>query len=239
MRAVLFAVVAWLCCSSSGLFGQDCPSHNPAGPSVESVTRTLAGRLIYHDNYRQWFGLMLDVPVCGVREIQLVDLDRTGESPEAQHLEVYRGCQVRTTGVLDVPGTTYFSAEVFQVVETVMPYAGCRRSTRFPNYQSMRLAKGVRSYSVTMRVNYKANTPVRVFVREGTRRLFPTQVYAPYSITGGFSISAQCAQGFGMNGVRGTREGRPSDTDGTAWIDPESAAAKGIWDIRLSYGCSR
>jgi hypothetical protein len=210
-----------------------------SGPSIESAAHTLSGQLVYHDQYRQWFGLKLDAPVCGVREVQLVDLDRAGEAPEAQHLEVFRGCRVQTTGVLDVPGTTYFSAEVFQVVDKVETVASCIRRSRFPNDQAMHPARDVQRYRVLMRLNYRTNSPVHVSAHDGDRALRPPQVYAPYTINGGFSIAANCGEGFNMSGVRGTPAGKPSDMDGTAWIDPESAASKHIWNIYLSYVCRR
>jgi hypothetical protein len=90
-----------------------------------------------------------------------------------------------------------------------------------------------------MQLDYRNHTPVRVLVESNTRRLIPAQVYAPYMINGSFSIEAQCGHRFAMSRVRGTKEGHPFETDGIAWIDPESAAVKNVWRIWLSYTCSR
>ncbi len=239
MRAVL--ILAGIGCLLFPRVGgaQNCPSWRSAGSSIESVSRTLTGQLAYHLEYRHWIGLRLDAPVCGVSEVQLVDLDRAGESKDVEHLETFRGCRVKTTAVLDVPGTTCFSAEVFQVVDRIEPVAECRRSPAFPDYSTVRPSRSVRRYRVLMQLNYKNNTPVRVLVESNTRRLTPVQVYAPYRINGSFSIEAQCGDGFAISRVRGTEEGHPSETDGTVWIDPESAAVKNVWRIRLSYTCSR
>ena len=238
MRLALLCAMVWFGVSSCAL-GQDCPRTNPGGPAYESVSRTLTGRVVYHTDYRQWLGLKLDAPVCGVGEIQLVISDRPGGGPEVQHLETYRGCRVRVSGVLDIPATTYYSTEVFQVVDKAQPFAGCRQYARFLDFTTVQPAKDVRRYSVTMRLNYKTNTPVRVSVRDGLRILTPEQVYAPYIINGGFSIAANCAEGFLMESVRGTASAKPFQVDGTAWLDPESAAARHVWNDSLTYTCHR
>ncbi len=50
---------------------QSCPKENPNGPSTEFTSLTLTGKLIYHNEIRQWFELRLAKPVCGQTSIQL------------------------------------------------------------------------------------------------------------------------------------------------------------------------
>jgi len=239
MRAVLLFLSVGALVFASAAKSQECPSYRKDGPSVESVTRTLSGELVFHNEYRQWFGLKLDAPVCGVQEVQLVDPDRPEESPDVQHLEVYRGCRVKTTGVLDVPGTTYFSTKVFQVVNKVDPSADCHLKPRFPDYSARHPSKSVRSYRVLMQLDYTGKSPVKVSVLNHGNRLAPPEVYAPYFINGSFSIAASCNDAFKMSRVRGTPQGGPTQIAETAWIDPESVAAKGSRKIWLSYQCIR
>ena len=100
----------------SRAFAQQCPKENPAGPAVESETVTLSGRIVYHDEIRKWIELHLEKPSCVVDSVQL--LAGGGGAFEVDEgnfrsLEVFRGCTASVTGQLGLPGTGYYSADLY------------------------------------------------------------------------------------------------------------------------------
>ena len=90
-------------------FGQQCPQSSKDGPSIPSVVRTLEGKLVFHDDIRQWFELKLDQPQCNQPSIQLVRGER-----DWKQLEILRGCRIRSKGAIDFSPTGYYSLDTYQ-----------------------------------------------------------------------------------------------------------------------------
>jgi len=237
MRALFFAEIALAFLQlGSRSAAQDCPRWDPAGPEVESASRTLVGAVAFHDDLRQWLSLQLDTPVCGERVVQLI---QRNEPEKPQSIEVFRGCRVTVTGRLRLPGTGYFSAELYQDVDKIEPLVGCIRRPAFPDYDKMKPARGVYTYRVSIWFNYGFEDPVHARALTGTRVLSPWQAYAHYFLTGGFGFYGYCADGFTMSHMSGTPEAKPWMIDNYVAMDPETAAAdKGVHAIKLSFTCS-
>jgi hypothetical protein len=216
--------------------GQACPKG-----SDPSEIRLLEGKLLFHDDIRQWFELKLDQPQCGEASIQLV----RGESASVP-IEVLRGCHVRSRGVIDYSGTGYFSLEMYQDVEAIEALGECSRQPLFPDYSKAKPEKAIQRYRVDMHVDYEpGDHPIVFRVTSGGKELRPWQAYASYSLTGGFVLYGHCADGFVVDQVFGTPEAHPGHFDDPrtsgdmAMFDPESAAAAGKKDLQLGYTCVR
>jgi hypothetical protein len=221
-------------------FGQPCPKDSYGAPSVPSESRTLEGKLLFHNGIRQWFELRLDKSQCGEDSIQLVG----GDTNEAS-VEVLRGCRVRSRGALDIAHTGYFSASVYQSVDAIEPVGACRRKPPFPDYSRTKLDGAIREYRVDMRVDYKrSDRPIVFRVTSAGRELRPWQAYASYLLTGGGILYGHCGEGFSVDRVFGTPEARSRHFDDQgpvdmAMFDPEDAAVEGKTDLRLGYTCVR
>src|ERR1700722_4873803 len=133
MRASPFVLLILLF-ASSHIFAQDCPKATPDGPLLDSAPRKLTGKVVFHNDLRQWLSLELDAPVCGSKQIQLVEFDE-GDS---HSFEVFRGCRVTVSGKLGIPGTGYYSAELYQEVTEIQPGADCVRQPAFPDYSKVK-----------------------------------------------------------------------------------------------------
>jgi hypothetical protein len=149
MRVVLFFAVLILAASTST--AQDCPRSDPKGPLIDSAVRTLTGKVVFHNDLRGWLSLELQNPVCGEGIVQLVQLD--AQKDEAS-LEVFRGCTVTITGKLGLSGTLYYSAEIYQEVDSIKPAGDCKRQPAFPDFSKVRPDPAVRSYSVKLWFDY-------------------------------------------------------------------------------------
>src|SRR5579863_10257695 len=101
-------------------FAKNCPRASPTEFSVASRTRTLDGRLVFHNGVRQWFELKLDKPACGERSIQLITADLKSAA-----LEILRGCRVRSRGSIDFSPTGYYSLDKFQDVTNIVAVGKC------------------------------------------------------------------------------------------------------------------
>jgi len=182
MRFVLvFTVLSLLAIPLAN--AQLCPQENAKGPSKASVSRTLSGTVVYHDEIRQWFGLKLDAPVCGEREIQLLQGGGAFEvdGSNAHSIETFRGCRVIVDGPLGIPGTGYYSADLYQDVEKINPEKGCVLEPPLPDFSKATPDKSVRSYQVSMRLDYSARGGhIDVTVKAGDHLLKPWQAYASY-----------------------------------------------------------
>ncbi len=117
------------------LVAQQCPQDpTPDRTHAPSEVRTLEGKLVFHDVFRQWFELKLKQPVCGQTSIELWTIEHVPE--------VMRGCRVRSRGVLNIPITGALSAPLYQVVEDahdVQPVGKCVQKPPFPDYSRIKL----------------------------------------------------------------------------------------------------
>jgi len=182
----LFALVL-AACSLLPALGQECPQSSKDGPSAPSEVRTLEGTMIYHDSIRQWFELKFDKPDCNQASIQLL-----GGEKLRTHLEVLRGCRVRTTGRLDISGTGYFSLDTFQSVQTIVPVGQCVAKPAFPDYSRANPDKTIRAFRVDMQIDYEpGDHPVVFRVTSAGRELHPWQAYANYWLTGSLATLRQ------------------------------------------------
>jgi len=239
MRVALFAVLCLIAIHPS--FAQSCPEENPNGPSKESASRTLTGKVVYHDGLRQWFGLQLDTPVCGVdKEIQLLQGGGAFEVDEsnAQALEVFRGCRATVQGPLGIPGTGYYSAALYQNVDKIVPEKDCVLKPHFPDYSKVKPDPSIHNYRVSTRIDYLGDH-IAITARSGDRLLTPWQAYASYMLTGGFVFYAYCADDFDLRHFTGTPETKPWLVDNYIAMDPETAATKHVTRLRLDYTCRR
>lgn len=220
--------------------GQECPRRSATGPTIASQVRTVEGRLVFHDDVRQWFELELDKPQCGERSIQLVQLQT--KVP----LEVFRGCRIKSSGAIDFSGTGYFSLDTFQDVKSIETVGTCARQKPFPDYSGSKPDKNVQAYRVDMHIIYtRQDHPVVFHVSSAGRELRPWQAYASYWMTGGYVLYGHCGEGFVIDEVFGTPQAKPGHFDDPrtpedmAAFDPESAAASGKSDLHLGYTCIR
>jgi hypothetical protein len=236
MRAASLVAILWFCAAFTA-FAQTCPKQNPNGPAIETPSQTFTGRIVYHDSLRQWFGLQLDAPVCGLTEFQLITAE-PGD-PTIPSLETTRGCRASVTGSLEIPDTTYYSAEIFQNVTKIEADPSCVRQPPFPDYSKLTPAPSIRSYRVTMLIYYEPQGPVKVTVRSGKRALEPWQAYASYWLNGGFGLYGRCAEGFRLNHMKGTPQAKPWILDDQVLIDPESAAEQKIRTVSVAFTCRR
>jgi len=244
--AGLIAVASLLfVCAEPPAHGLQCPKENSNGPSQPSEARTLEGQLIYHDGIRKWFELKFDRPERGQQSIELVQGNGAFAPGYPASLETLRRCRVRTKGVLDIPGTGYYSLDLYQAVEEIEPVGECTKQPPFRDYSKVRPDKSVRRYRVEMTIDYgKADDPIFFRVTSGGKELNPWQAYASYFLTGGFVLYGYCAKRFAVERVFGTPEARPEhfaekgDPSDAAAFDPESAAAAGKMMMRLDTPAS-
>jgi hypothetical protein len=86
------------------------------------TVQSLTGAVIYHDAPRQWIELRLDKAACDRESIQLVVVgDTAAENRRWKKLQSIRGCSATVTGPLEIAGTGYFSAEIYQTAAAVAP----------------------------------------------------------------------------------------------------------------------
>jgi hypothetical protein len=226
-------------CAALPFRGQQCPMENSNGPSHPSETRTLEGQLIYHDGIRKWFELKLDRPECGRESVELVQGDGAFAPGYPASLEILRGCHVRTKGVLDLPGTGYYSLGLYQAANEIVPVGECMKQPPFPDYSKAKPDKSIRSYRVEMTIDYEqGDQPIFFRVTSRGKELKPWQAYASYLLTGGFVLWGDCADGYAVDKAFGTPEAKPQVIDRAAF-DPESAAAAGKKKLHLGYTCIR
>ena len=222
---------------------QTCPKSDPKGPSIPSAVQTIRGTLTYHNGVRQWYELTPEKPVCGERSIEEVGTGWDDQKAVAtwRALERMRGCVVEATGSLAISGTGYYSLDLYQPAEHLQPVGICALQPLLPDYSTVKPAKWVKAYSVTMDVNYSVGDhPIGFTVTSGARVLSPPQAYASYELTGGFVLYGRCGDGFHVTRVWGTRQAHPSfwSTEEPASFDPESAAAAGVHRLHLGYRCA-
>jgi hypothetical protein len=224
-------------CAALPARSQQCPKEDPNGPGQPSEARKLEGQLIYHDGIRKWFELKLDRPECGQESVELVQGDGAFAPGYPVILEILRGCRVRSKGVLDLPHTGYYSLGLYQAVDEIEPTSERKKKPPIPDYLKAKPDKSIRSYRVEMMVDYEpGDHPIQFRVTSGGKELHPWQAYANYSLTGGFVLWGECADGFAVDKAFGTPEAKPQVID-NALFDPESAAAAGKKKLHLGYTC--
>jgi hypothetical protein len=240
VAACLMALL-FLICGAGPAFAQQCPRASSTRPDTPSRVQPLEGRLIYHDGIRQWFELKLDKPKCGQASIQLLEPE---SDPRA--LERFRGCRIRSSGAIVFSLTGYYSRDLNQWPERVEPVGACSRQKPFPDYATARPDARVRSYRISMHVDYRpGDHPIVFHVWSSGREIRPWQAYASYMLTGGFVLYGLCGDGFVVDRVYGTPEARPFHFDDPrtpadkAAFDPESAAQAGKAVLDLGYSCVR
>ena len=239
MRAILFSVALFLIAIHPAT-AQSCPKENPNGPSIDSPPQTLSGRVVYHNGIRQWFGLQPDAPVCGEKEIQLLQGGGAFEVDEgnAHAIETFRGCRVTVQGPLGIPGTGYYSAALYQNADKITPEKDCVLKSHFPDYSKAKPSRAIRKYRVAVRIDYLGDR-IAISARSENRILTPWQAYASYQLTGSFGFYAHCADGFDLTHFAGTPETKPWLIDNYIAMDPEGAAQEHITRLRLDYTCQR
>jgi hypothetical protein len=230
-----------LVCGADRASAQQCPRNRSTQAQAPSRVQSLEGRLVYHQGIRQWLELRLSEPKCGQTSLEI-----TAEERALQTIQGLRGCRVRSSGAIDYSPTGYYSKDLYQQVRQMEPVGGCARKRPFPDYSVVKPDRHVRSYAVTMDVDYRpGDHPIVFHARSAGRELRPWQAYASYMLTGGFVLYGSCGGGFMVDRVHGTPEARPShfDTPRTpedkAMFDPERAAAAGKVRLHLGYSCVR
>jgi len=176
---------------------ESCPTHTGEA-SEESI---LHGRLLYHDDLRQWLGVKLDQVACGQREIQLVFAD-SGALRKAKAL---RGCAVTVNGKLYESPTGYYSAPLAMSDARLSPDPSCHPSPVDPDLSIVSIPQDVRTYNVSITIDYHGKGHVQVRVWRDQKKqipLNPWQAYAHYLLTGGQDfIWFGCRAGFRLSRV--------------------------------------
>ena len=242
MRSSWLTCVVLVVLLRGAMFAQNCPKENPSGPSVDSATRVVHGVLVLHNGLRVWMELLPDTPVCGFRSVQLLGGEGGAfevDGNDSRRLQVFRGCNATVHGTLGLPGTGYYSAPIYLNVQMIEPAPGCIRKPLLPYYSHIKPAPDVRQYRVLMSVHYRGDGSVNATIQSGNRTLRPWQAYASYSLTGEFVLYGYCATGFVASRVSGTPAAKPWLIDTYVAMDPDSAAAKGVWNTSLRYTCTR
>lgn len=237
MRYVLIAVVL---CFGGRAIAQQCPKADPSGPLLPSLSQTLEGQLVFHNNLRGWFELRTESAVCGSNAVEVFP-DPAKESQWAamrRRIEQHRGCRVRTTGILGIPGTGYYSSDLYQVITAIEPVGPCILKAALPNFSKSRPKPGLNRYTVTLTFDYGTDTPLVGYVTSDGKRLGPWQAYAKYELTGGFVLYTYCAKGFGITTFSGASAAKPALYDGYLALDPETAvAARHVTHLSITYSC--
>jgi hypothetical protein len=240
--AGLIAVMSFLLvCAGLPARGQQCPTED--GPSE---AKTLEGKLIYHDGLRKWFELKLARPECGQESVELLQGGGALAPGSPAELEPFRGCRVRTKGVLCGPASGYYTLDLNQGVEEIEAVGECKKQPPFPDFSKAKPDKSIRSYRVGMTIDYKqADHPIFFHVISGGKELQPWQAYASYWLTGGYVLYGYCAKSFAVDRVFGDAEATPQHFEergnpiDAAMFDPEGAAGNVKKKLQLGYTCTR
>jgi hypothetical protein len=242
---VLIAVASLLIfCATLPARGQNCPQENSKGPSLPSESRTLVGRLIYHDGIRKWFELKLDEPECGQKSIQLLQGGGAFSPWNPASLEILRGCRIRTKGNLAFPSTGYYTLDLYQNVENAEPVRECIKQPPLPDFSKAKPDQSIRSYRVEMTIDYtQADRPIFFRVTSKGKELQPWQAYASYWLTGGYILYGNCAKGFAVDRVFGDSDATPQhfnergDPDDAAMFGPDDRGGVVNKKLYLGYTC--
>jgi hypothetical protein len=223
--------------------GQQCPKDDPNGPGEPSESRTLEGKLVFHDGMRKWFELKLDRPECGQESIELLPGRSVFSPGNLSGLETFQGCRVRTEGSLAGPASGYYTLDVNQSVAEIETIGACTRQPPFADYSKAEPDHSIRSYRVEMTINYEqADRPIFFRVTSKGKELQPWQAYATYELTGGYVLYGSCAKGFMVDRVFGDRVAGPQHLEGrgdpydSAMFDPPEGPAGERYKKQLHVG---
>lgn len=243
---VIVVVSAILACASLFACGQKCPEENTSDPGQPQEAMTLKGKLIYHDGLRKWFELKLDRPVCGQPSVELFPGRKAFYSGSPSALETFRGCRVRTEGLLGGPASGYYTLDINLDVGEIEPIDKCTRQPPLPDYSKARPDKSIGRFRVEMTIDYEqADRPIFFRVTSEGKELRPWQAYASYWLTGGYVLYGQCAKGFFVDEVFGDSEASPQHFDergnpnDMAMFDPDDAPGAVKKKLHLGYTCTR
>jgi hypothetical protein len=224
--SVLFSLV------SISLLAQACPTAADSETGSDTAhSSVLHGRMVYHNDLRQWLGLRLDKPACGQYEIQLVFNDAAAWS----NAEALRSCQVTVIGKIFESPTGYYSAVLAVSEPSLLPDRSCHAFPTKPDLSAAPIASSVHLYHVSITVDYRGKGQVSVHVSDGNRTtpLEPWQAYAHYMLTGGADVIwFGCRKEFQLEHARGT-EILPGDDDAGASL----GNPRGLNTI--TYSCER
>ena len=238
-----FAAVLLAALAAQAFGAQECPhpggSIPPPGPLPLS---TLHGKLLLHNGLRRWWGLQVSPPVCGSSEIQVIvnSGDDAEDRAQSRDLDTLRGCNVEITGPLQVPGTGYFSADLYVTRHEITPAPGCVRQPGFVDYTGSFPPANLRRYAVKLTFDYlPGDHPPGFVITAGKRHLVPWQPYAGYRLTGESILYAECGRDFNATSFTGAPAAHPWLIDGTVGLDPQRAAAQHVTHITVTYTCVR
>jgi hypothetical protein len=188
----IFWLVLLLSCKD--MRAQVCPSEYGSKAKEPS---TLHGKLIYNEDLRQWHELKLDKETCDWESVEVV----SGKM-DMKQVHRYCDCGVTITGSLFIPITGYYSLGLAMDVDKILSDEGCKPYPNQPDLSKVQIPKNVRSYEVTIQVDYRSKGSIDVKVRptkKSTALLKPWQAYANYFLTGSrYGIWFDCADGFEM-----------------------------------------
>ncbi len=183
--------------SCLAVHAQVCPSE---GLTTAKTSSTLHGKLISHEDLRQWLELKLDQQACGWGSVQvnsgLIDL---------KEMHRFRDCGITITGNLFKPMTGYYSLGLAVDVDKIRPDDDCKPHPVQPDLSKYPIPATVKSYMVTIRVDYRDGGHIDVKVSPTVRSTVtftPWQAYARYSLTGSPDVIwFDCAHAFEVAGA--------------------------------------
>lgn len=195
MRALIVLAAALL--TSLTINAQTCPTSE----GDASAPSTLHGRLLLHDELREWIGIKLDRPACEESEVQLV----FSKNEDWRKAETLRGCAVTAIGVLYESPTGYYSANIAISNATLNPDSSCHTFPGRPDSSGVPIPPTVKEYQASITVDYrgKGHVDVKVWQAHDQRVLLkPWQAYVNYLITGGEEIIwFDCQKNFRISGI--------------------------------------
>jgi len=192
--AVWLILVAGCVCVQA----QVCPSeHGDA-----TAPSTLHGKIMYHDELRQWIGLKLDRPACDQSEIQLVFV--TGDETLAwRKAKSLSGCQATVEGMIVESLTGYYSTDLNIADPKINVDPGCTPKPLEPDLYQVTVPKTVNKYNAEMKVDLRGKGRLDGSASNAQGRLLsPWQAYVKYMLTGGMTMWLECADDFVLSNPR-------------------------------------
>jgi hypothetical protein len=165
MRVLILIATALL--GAATVNGQTCPADGKQG--ISDKPSVLQGTLLLHEEIREWIGLKLDQPACGLTEVQLVF-----SKPEAwREAKSLRGCKVTATGQLFESPTGYYSADVAISNGALKPDASCKPSPIEEDPGTAPISPNVKTYHASIIVDYRGKGHVDIKVWQGDEKSVP------------------------------------------------------------------